>query len=279
MAEISQSDGGAAFSDEGRMTLIEHLRELRNRTFVAVVAVLVGFIVALFFYEALFDLLQRPAARALSGLSAEQRENAQIFTAGVAGAFILQVKVSLVAGIVLSSPVWLYELWAFILPGLHRSERKWTIIFVSIAGPLFASGVALGYWVMPKGLQVMLSFTPEGLSNFIDVSTYLNFVLRVLLVFGVAFEIPLFVVLLNLAGVVTGKQLGQWRAWIIFATFIFAAVATPSTDPITMLLLAIPMVLLFLISEVIARLVDRRRGRQSSEPDYDTLDDDEASPL
>lgn len=279
MAEISQSDGGGAFSDEGRMTLIEHLRELRNRTFVAVVAVLVGFIVALFFYEALFDLLQRPAARALSGLSAEQRENAQIFTAGVAGAFILQVKVSLVAGIVLSSPVWLYELWAFILPGLHRSERKWTIIFVSIAGPLFASGVALGYWVMPKGLQVMLSFTPEGLSNFIDVSTYLNFVLRVLLVFGVAFEIPLFVVLLNLAGVVTGKQLGQWRAWIIFATFIFAAVATPSTDPITMLLLAIPMVLLFLISEVIARLVDRRRGRQSSEPDYDTLDDDEASPL
>jgi sec-independent protein translocase protein TatC len=197
----------------------------------------------------------------------------------VAGAFILQVKVSLVAGIVLSSPVWLYELWAFILPGLHRSERKWTIIFVSIAGPLFASGVALGYWVMPKGLQVMLSFTPDGLSNFIDVSTYLNFVLRVLLVFGVAFEIPLFVVLLNLAGVVSGKQLGQWRAWIIFATFIFAAVATPSTDPITMLLLAIPMVLLFLISEVIARLVDRRRGRQSSEPDYNTLDDDEASPL
>ena len=279
MAEISQSDGGAAFSDEGRMTLIEHLRELRNRTFVAVVAVLVGFIVALFFYEELFDLLQRPAATALSGLSAEQRENAQIFTAGVAGAFILQVKVSLVAGIVLSSPVWLYELWAFILPGLHRSERKWTIIFVSIAGPLFASGVALGYWVMPKGLQVMLSFTPDGLSNFIDVSTYLNFVLRVLLVFGVAFEIPLFVVLLNLAGVVSGKQLGQWRAWIIFATFIFAAVATPSTDPITMLLLAIPMVLLFLISEVIARLVDRRRGRQSSEPDYNTLDDDEASPL
>ena len=279
MAEISQSDGGAAFSDEGRMTLIEHLRELRNRTFVAVVAVLVGFIVALFFYEELFDLLQRPAATALSGLSTEQRENAQIFTAGVAGAFILQVKVSLVAGIVLSSPVWLYELWAFILPGLHRSERKWTIIFVSIAGPLFASGVALGYWVMPKGLQVMLSFTPDGLSNFIDVSTYLNFVLRVLLVFGVAFEIPLFVVLLNLAGVVSGKQLGQWRAWIIFATFIFAAVATPSTDPITMLLLAIPMVLLFLISEVIARLVDRRRGRQSSEPDYNTLDDDEASPL
>ena len=279
MAEISQPDGGAAFSDEGRMTLIEHLRELRNRTFVAVVAVLVGFIVALFFYEELFDLLQRPAATALSGLSTEQRENAQIFTAGVAGAFILQVKISLVAGIVLSSPVWLYELWAFILPGLHRSERKWTIIFVSIAGPLFASGVALGYWVMPKGLQVMLSFTPDGLSNFIDVSTYLNFVLRVLLVFGVAFEIPLFVVLLNLAGVVSGKQLGQWRAWIIFATFIFAAVATPSTDPITMLLLAIPMVLLFLISEVIARLVDRRRGRQSSEPDYNTLDDDEASPL
>jgi sec-independent protein translocase protein TatC len=132
---------------------------------------------------------------------------------------------------------------------------------------------------MPKGLTVMLGFTPDGLSNLIDVNSYLNFVLRVLLVFGVAFEIPLFVVLLNLAGIVSGKQLGRWRSWIVMATFVFAAVATPSTDPITMLLLAVPMTLLFLLSEVIARVIDKRRGRGGTEPDYTGFDDEEISPL
>ncbi len=279
MAELSASEGGAAVSERGRMTLIEHLRELRNRMFISVVAVVVGFIIAWVFNHQILDLLIRPSRIAISKLPESQRKDVTLFTSGITGGFTLQVKVSLVAGIVLSSPVWLYELWAFILPGLHKSERKWTYVFVAIAGPLFATGVALGFWVMPKGLQVMLGFTPDSLSNFIDANAYLNFVLRVLLVFGVAFEIPLFVVLLNLAGVVSGKQLGRFRPWIIFSTFVFAAVATPSTDPITMLLLAIPMVLLFLISEVIARVMDRRRGRVSSEPDYGELADDEVSPL
>jgi len=279
VAELAGSDGASAISEEGRMTLIEHLRELRNRMFVSVIAVIVGFTIAWFFYSDLYDILTRPYRTALSTLGESQQENAKIFASSVSGPFILQTKISLVAGLTLAAPIWLYELWAFILPGLHRNERKWTVVFVAIAGPLFATGIALGYYIMPKGLGVMLGFTPAGLSNFIDVNSYLSFVLRVLLVFGVAFEIPLFVILLNLAGAVTGKQLGRWRSWIVFGTFVFAAVATPSTDPITMLLLAIPMVLLFLLSEVIARTVDRRRGRLSEEPDYDELDDEEASPL
>jgi sec-independent protein translocase protein TatC len=279
MTQVARSDDVTAMSDEGRMSLIEHLRELRNRMFIACVSVVVGFVVAWFFYDQLFDLLQHPARVAISRLPKEQRDNVDLFTPGVAGGFILQTKVSLVAGIVGTSPIWLYQLWAFIMPGLHRNERKWTYVFVLVASPLFLAGVSLGYWVMPKGMQVMLAFTPGGINNFIDVSSYLNFILRVLLVFGVAFEIPLFVLLLNLAGVVSGKQLGRWRAWIIFATFVFAAVATPSTDPITMLLLAVPMVLLFLLSEVLARFMDRRRGRASEEPDYDDLDDGEISPL
>jgi sec-independent protein translocase protein TatC len=281
MTQVARSDDVSEASDEGRMTLIEHLRELRNRMFIACVSVVIGFIVAWFFYEQLFDLLKHPYNIALARLPPEQRANAEVFTEGISGAFILQTKVSLVAGIIGSSPVWLYQLWAFIMPGLHRNERKWTMVFVAVAGPLFLTGVALGYWVMPKGMEVMLGFTPGGLSNFIDIGSYLNFILRVLLVFGVAFEIPLFVLLLNLAGIVSGRQLGRWRAWIIFATFIFAAVATPSTDPITMLLLAIPMVLLFMLSEVIARVLDRRRGRDSGgpEPDYDEFDDEEISPI
>ena len=261
------------------MSLVEHLRELRNRLLIASIAIVVGAVVAWFFYDRLFDMLTKPYNLSIEKLPPDQRENAEIFTSGVAGAFILKAKVSLVTGLVISSPIWLYEIWAFILPGLHRNEKKWTYIFVAVAGPLFVAGVLLGYWVMPKGIEVMLGFTPNGISNFIDVGSYLSFILRVLLVFGVSFEIPLFVVLLNLAGVVSGKQLGKWRAWIIFGTFVFAAVATPSTDPITMLLLAVPMTILFLISEIIARIIDRRRGRVSLEPDYDDLDDDEESPI
>ncbi|HLR85940.1 MAG TPA: twin-arginine translocase subunit TatC, partial [Nocardioidaceae bacterium] len=118
--------------------------------------------------------------------------------------------------------------------------------------------------------------TPGDVSNLTSVTGYLNFVLRMLLVFGVAFEIPLFVLLLNLAGIVKGRQLGEYRPWIIVVVFIFAAVATPSTDPISMLFLAVPMTMLFVISEVLARLIDRRRG---IEPDYATLDDEEQSQL
>jgi sec-independent protein translocase protein TatC len=174
--------------------------------------------------------------------------------------------------------VWLYQIWAFILPGLHRNERKWTVLFISIAGPLFLSGVALGYYVLPKGLAVLIGFTPESVTNLVDLNGYLSFILRILLVFGISFEIPLFVVLLNLAGVVRAHQLAKWRSWIVFGTFIFAAIATPSTDPITMLFLALPMTALFLISEVIARVIDRRRGR-NADPDYADYEDDEASPI
>jgi sec-independent protein translocase protein TatC len=280
MTQLARHDEDVTVdADEGRMTLVQHLRELRNRMFIASVAVVIGFIVAWFFYNQLFQILTHPYRLAIERLPKEQQAKVNIFTEGISGAFILQTKVSLVAGIIGASPVWLYQLWAFIMPGLHRNERKWTVVFVLIAGPLFIGGVALGYWVMPKGMEVMLGFTPNGLSNFIDIGTYLNFILRVLLVFGIAFEIPLFVVLLNLVGVVTGKQLGRWRSWIVFATFVFAAVATPSTDPITMLLLAIPMTLLFLLSEIIARVLDKRRGRGGDEPDYSEFDDEEISPI
>jgi sec-independent protein translocase protein TatC len=135
--------------------------------------------------------------------------------------------------------------------------------------------VAVGYYVLPKGLEVLIGFAPEQLRSLVDFGDYFSFFSRMLLVFGVAFEIPLFVLLLNLAGVVSGRTLGKYRPWIIVGTFVFAAVATPSTDPFSMLMLALPMVLLFLVSEVVARLMDRRRGRRS----FDGLDDDEASDI
>jgi len=261
--------------DDGTMTLIEHLRELRNRVIKCVLAILAATIASFFFYDQLFDLLTDPFTSVVRDLREDEGLDATLTLTGVTDAFTLQLKTCLVAGIVIASPIWLYQIWAFIVPGLHSRERRWTRVFASIAGPLFLLGVAVGYYVLPKGLSILLDFTPADVSNLIEVSRYLSFTLRMLLVFGVAFEIPLFVVLLNLAGVVSGRALGRSRAWIILGTFVFAAIATPSTDPISMLFLAGPMTLLFLISEVIARLIDRRRGVH----DYDAWDDDEQSEL
>jgi len=280
MVSLNRRHGGPKPppSDESGMSLTEHLRELRRRLFISVVSIVVGFVVGFAFYAEISKFLTEPYTSTVQRLAEEQGVQSEPVITGVATPFLLQAKVALVSGIVMTSPIWLYQIWAFILPGLHRNERKWTVLFVSIAGPLFLAGVALGYYVLPKGLAVLIGFTPVDVTNLVDLNGYLSFILRILLVFGISFEIPLFVVLLNLAGVVRARQLAKWRSWIVFGTFIFAAVATPSTDPITMLFLALPMTALFLISEVIARVIDRRRGR-SQDPDYADYDDDEASPI
>ncbi|MEP6525792.1 MAG: twin-arginine translocase subunit TatC [Nocardioidaceae bacterium] len=261
------------------MTLVEHLRELRSRLFRSILAIFIGTCVGWWQYGRLFDLLIKPFNTSIKALAAERDIHASPVFTGIADAFMLQTKVSLVGGLVLSSPVWLYQIWAFIVPGLHRHERRWTLVFVAIAGPLFATGVVLGYYVLPKGLEILIGFTPGQVQNLIEVDRYLSFVLRILLVFGVAFEIPLFVVLLNLAHVVSSRQLARWRSYIVFGTFVFAAVATPSTDPITMLFLALPMTGLFLIAEVITRVVDARRRDGGDDTDYEDLDDEEPSAL
>lgn len=278
---LKRGRGGAtagAASLDGSMTLIEHLRELRKRLVKAVLAILVATIVAWFFFDPIFVFLKRPLDDVVAQLAVSQGLDARLTLTGVADPLTLQLKTSLVTGIVAASPVWLYQIWAFIVPGLHAKERRWSLLFAGVAGPLFIAGVAIGYYVLPKGLGILLSFTPGGVSNLLEVSRYLSFILRMLLVFGVAFEIPLFVVMLNLAGVVKGRQLGGARSWIIVGTFVFAAVATPSTDPVSMLFLALPMTALFLISEVIARVLDNRRG-VGAEGAYDEWDDEATSPL
>jgi sec-independent protein translocase protein TatC len=261
--------------DDGTMTLIEHLRELRSRIVKGVLAIVVAAIASFFFYDQIFDFLTEPFKTTVADLAREEGQRTELTLTGVADPLTLQLKVCLVSGIIIASPIWLYQIWAFIVPGLHPRERRSTRVFASVAGPLFFLGVAIGYYVLPKGLSILLSFTPGDVSNLIEVSRYLSFILRMLLVFGIAFEIPLFVVLLNLAGVVTGRTLGRARAWIVLGTFVFAAVATPSTDPISMLFLAVPMTLLFLLSEGIARVLDRRRGVH----DYEAWSDDEQSDL
>lgn len=258
---------------DGRMALSDHLRELRARILKIGLFLLLGLAVALIFFDQLFDLIYDPYLEAQAKLP----EGSTIPTTSGAGAgLMLYLKLCGLASIVGTSPLWLYQIWAFILPGLHPRERKWTRIFVAIAGPLFFAGVFLGYVTLPKGLEILIGFNPDELTNLVEFNDYLTFFSRTLLVFGIAFEIPLFVVLLNLAGVVSGKALGAYRPWIIVGTFIFAAIATPSADPFTMTLMAVPMVLLFGVSEVIARFNDRRRARRNRFAD---LDPDVPSPL
>ncbi|MGO4257028.1 twin-arginine translocase subunit TatC [Marmoricola sp. RAF53] len=259
----------------GRMALADHFRELRARLLRSLLVFTVLLVVAFFFYDQLLALVMDPYNEARKALGESVQSEAYI--RGAAGPLMLNLKLCATAALLVSSPYWLYQIWAFILPGLHPHEKRWTMVFVGTAGPLFLFGVLVGYYVLPKGLEVLIGFTPSGLANLIEFNEYYSFLIRMLLVFGIAFEIPLFVILLSLAGVVTGKQLGQYRSWIVIGTFIFAAVATPSTDPISMLFLAVPMTVLFLLSEIIARFIDRRRHRAAAATAG--WDDDAASPL
>ncbi len=263
----------AGTAGDGRMALADHLRELRARVLRVVTVLVVAFAALLFFYDPLLGLILGPYNDAKVALGDAVETKAYI--KGAAGPLLLQLKLTGVAAIVLTSPYWLYQIWAFVLPGLHAHERKWSRIFMAVAGPLFLAGVATGYYVLPRGLEVLIGFTPVQLESLVEFGEYFSFFTRMLLVFGVAYEIPLFVIMLNLAGVVTGRALGEYRSWIILGTFVFAAVATPSTDPFSMLMLALPMTTLFLLSEGIARLIDRRRGVAA----LAGLDDDQASEL
>lgn len=261
------------------MPLTEHLRELRNRLVKAGIAILAGMIVGWIFYPQLFAILSAPFEDVVEQARAEGRTVILALT-GVADPFVLQLQVAAVAGLLLSSPVWLYQIWRFVTPGLHRNERRWAIGFVMVATPLFAAGVLLAYTVLPIGLDILFGFTPEGVENIVSVDRYLSFFLRTIIVFGVGFLVPLMLVLLNFAGVLSGKRLLSWWRWIIITVVIFAAIATPTGDPINLILLAGPIMVLVMIAVGIALLNDRRRARRRS-PDQlalANLDDDEASP-
>jgi sec-independent protein translocase protein TatC len=261
---------------DGRMALSDHFRELRARLIRSALILVIAFCVAIFFYDQLLDLVNRPYLDAQRALRDNGTVSIQVVQ-DATGGLLLQMKLCGVVAIIASSPYWLYQIWAFILPGLHPKEKRYTRMFVAVAGPLFLGGVALGYYVMPKGLEVLISFVPNNVTSLVDFGRFFAFEMRMLLIFGVSMEIPLFVVLLNFAGIISGRTLAKHRPWIVIGTMVFAAVATPSTDPFSMLMLAIPMLILFAISEVICRISDRVRGRGANRTDQ--WADDEVSPL
>jgi sec-independent protein translocase protein TatC len=250
---------------DGAMTLFEHLRELRYRLIVSALAIIVGMIVAWFFRYDLLDILQRPYFQAIASLKAKNPDAMTLLVnINLTSPLTLSLKVSALAGAIVTAPFWLYQLWAFVVPGLLAKEKKWALIFIAAATPMFVGGVIVAYVVLPKAISVLLSFTQSGVSNLQDINAYLSFLLRLMLVFGLGFLIPLIVLMLNIVGVIKAKQMAKYRSLVIFGTFVFGAVATPSTDPFSMLAVALPMALLFIGAEVIAHILDRRKERRAA---------------
>lgn len=250
-------------SEDGSMALVDHLREVRYRLMISTAAIVVTALGAIFFYRELIEFVMYPYNAAVDSLqAANPGAVTMVVNNGVVSPLTLGVIACAMAGVLISSPIWMYQLWAFVAPGLVAKEKKYALGFIGAAVPLFILGCAVGYFVWPKGIAVMLGFTPRdmGIVNMLDMSSFLAMEIKIILVFGVSFLLPVVLVALNLAGVVRGQQLVKSRKFVIFGTFIFAAVATPSTDPISMLALSLPMTVLYMVAEAICLTLDKRRG-------------------
>lgn len=245
-----------------KMPLLEHLREFRKRVVRSAFAISLGALIGWFFYNEIITKLAEPVC----DLAAAQRLNSNtcgsLYINGVLGPLNLQIKVALLTGVILSAPIWLYQLWAFIAPALHRKEKRNSIFFFVAATPFFAAGTFLGYSILPVAIRVLFGFTPESLTNLVRFDDYLDFVMRAILLFGIAFELPVFLVTFNLIGFLSGAAiLRPWRIWV-FCIVLFVAGFTPSADPLSMILLAVPLILLYLLAGLFALWNDRRRNKK-----------------
>ncbi len=260
---------------DGSMTLIEHVRELRNRLFWASLGLIAGMIVGFILSQWAFHLLEQPYCRLPS--SRDSAGRCEFLVLGVGDQLILRLKIALWLGLIIGAPVWLYQLWAFVAPGLHRHERKWAYVFVAIAAPLFAGGAVLAYFVVKHSLAFIMQAGVIGDTTQLEVTSYIGFVTSMILLFGVAFEFPLLLLMLNFTGVVSARRLLGWWRVVVFLSFGFSAIATPDPGPFGMTLLAMCMSALYFMAVGVAFLNDRRKGRGKEL--YEGLSDDEISPL
>jgi sec-independent protein translocase protein TatC len=265
---------------EGRMPLFDHLRELRNRIVKMALALIAGMIVGFIFFEPAWHVIERPLCHTtVDGHSGCATPGVnQLILNSPLDPFYLRVKVAFIVGVILSSPVWLYQLWAFIAPGLYAREKRWGRVFLGTAVPLFLLGTVLAYLSLGRAMHYLLGLTPTGVGNYIQVDLYMSFVMTMMLAFGIAFLLPLLIVMLNQAGILTHERFRKWRRVLIFGVFLIAGMANPSPDPITMLILGGACVALVEVAEFIVWRHDRRKARLHPDP-YAGLADDELSPL
>lgn len=244
---------------EGQMSLREHLRELRNRFFKAAAAILVGTIVGFIVYQPAFTILTEP----ITQLSTDEAPVEVVFSS-VAQPFDIMLQVALFIGLILSSPVWLYQVWAFIVPGLRKNERRYALGFIAAAVPLFVGGILLGWFALPQAMAFFTSLTPDGTAHRVLATVYVPFVTRLLLAFGIALVIPVILVGLNLAGILSGAtMLKHWRI-SVFLIAVIAAMGAPGSDVITMFYLGAPLALLFGLALGIGLLHDRRLAKKEA---------------
>ncbi|MEY2944384.1 MAG: hypothetical protein RL433_66 [Actinomycetota bacterium] len=269
-----------AARERGTMPLLDHLRELRKRIMRAAFFIFIFSILGFVYYDQIITTLAEPVCDLKLAQSSGSNNCGSLFISGVLGPLNLQVKVAFLTGVIISAPFWLYQLWAFIAPALHRKERRKSVFFIIAATPFFTFGAALAYYILPIAIRVLFGFTPDSLNNLVRFDDYLSFVLRIILIFGLAFELPVFLVSLNLIGVLSGKAiLKPWR-FAIFGITLFVAAFSPTADPLSMAALALPLILFYFGAGGIGLLVDKKREKKSQAiGDNQAADIDQASPI
>ena len=265
---------------EGRMPVMGHIRELRNRVVKMLAAAAAGMVVGFVFFSPVWKVIERPLCSAVvrGHTGCATLGVNQLALDGPLDSFYLRVKVAVIVAVIVSSPVWLYQIWAFIAPGLYAREKRWGYLFIGTAVPLFLVGVGLAYLSLGRSMHYLLGLTPNGVANIISVDQYMSFVMAMLLAFGIAFLVPLLIIMLNLAGILTHERFRKWRRAMIFAVFLVAGMANPSPDPTTMLILGGACAALVEVAEFIVWSHDRRRARRHPDP-YATHADDELSSI
>jgi sec-independent protein translocase protein TatC len=269
---LSQDERRSRRPADGRMALVEHLRELRNRLAISLLAIAIGVVVAWYLWQPIYDFLRAPYCD-----TSQSGKGCNLYALGIFDQFKVKLRVAFIGGTILAAPIWLYELGAFITPALHKKERRYAAGFLITALLLFLAGATLAYLSISRGLQFFLTLGGSHISVILSIQAYLSFVTLMLLAFGIAFEFPVVILFLNVVGVLSSARMRAWRRGMIFGIFVASALITPTQDPFTFLAMAIPLCLLYEGCIIVARLRERSRRRREAADPLTALDPDTPS--
>lgn len=272
MTALATASGRGRRPPDGRMALVDHLRELRNRLAISLVAIAVGVVIGWYLWVPIYDFLRQPFCHTAPG-----DNGCNLVSLGIFDQFKVKLRVAFIAGTVLAAPVWLYQLGAFITPALHKKERRYAAGFLVTALLLFAAGTALAYLSVSRGLNFFLTLGGDHITVILSIQAYLSFLTLMLLAFGIAFEFPVVIMFLNLVGVLSADRMRTWRRGMIMGIFVASALITPTQDPFTFLAMAVPLCLLYELCILLARLRERGRRRREEADPLASLDPDTPS--